>query len=514
MALTVECSGKVWLAGAGPGDAGLLTVKTRHLMETADVIVYDALVSPEILSQIPDHCRMIYVGKRSGNHTVPQSEINQILLDEARAGNRVLRLKGGDPFVFGRGGEELELLVQSGIPFEVVPGITSASAVPAYAGIPVTHRDFTSSFHVITGHPRKGGENRIDYAALVSLNATLVFLMGVSAVEEICRELIKAGMDADTPAAILEKGTTSDQRTVVSAVSRLAEAARQAGAKAPSIIVIGHVCGLADLFAWAEKRILGGRQILITRPRAVSSGLAVRLRDLGAQVIELPSIATRPVADNKQLSSALTALAAWQKEAWLVFTSAVGVRVFFQELKQRKLDLRSFLRCGADLKFAAIGPATARELEHFGLIADLVPETYCAANLGKALAKRAGSDSRILILRAREGSEELLPPLEEKGLAAEDIAIYETVYEVHEQIQEKIGELYDNDGIDAVVFTSASTVHGFAKTIKKQDYSKVPAVCIGSQTAAAAQQYGMTVMISQTATIDSLTEKLIEVFGK
>lgn len=289
-------TGKVWLAGAGPGDAGLLTVKAAELIERADVIVYDALISAELLSRIPRDTEAIYVGKHAGKHPVPQEEINQILVREAEKGKNVLRLKGGDPFVFGRGGEELEMLVQSDIPFEVVPGITSSVAVPAYAGIPVTHRDYTSSFHVITGHARKDGKLSIDFDSLVRLNGTLVFLMSVSSMEKILKGLLDAGMDPDMPAAVLERGTTARQRRVTATVSTLKEAADRADIRTPAIILVGKVCALAEELHWAEDRILGGRQFLLTRPRQNLSALAKRLRELGAQVIEMPAIHTEPIS--------------------------------------------------------------------------------------------------------------------------------------------------------------------------------------------------------------------------
>ena len=248
-------TGKVWLAGAGPGDAGLLTVKAAELIERADVIVYDALISAELLSRIPRDTETIYVGKHAGKHPVPQEEINQILVREAEKGKNVLRLKGGDPFVFGRGGEELEMLVQSDIPFEAVPGITSSVAVPAYAGIPVTHRDYTSSFHVITGHARKDGKLSIDFDSLVRLNGTLVFLMSVSSMEKILRGLLDAGMDPDMPAAVLERGTTARQRRVTATVSTLKEAADRADIRTPAIILVGKVCALTEELHWAEDRI-------------------------------------------------------------------------------------------------------------------------------------------------------------------------------------------------------------------------------------------------------------------
>lgn len=241
--------GKVWLAGAGPGDAGLLTVKTKQLLCESDVIVYDALVSEEVLCQIPDHVERIYVGKRSGHHPVPQEEINAILLREAQKGKRVLRLKGGDPFVFGRGGEELELLAAHQIPYEIVPGVTSASAVPAYAGIPVTHRDYTSSFHVITGHPRKGQALQIDFDALVRLNGTLIFLMGITAMESICRGLLDAGMEPDMPAAVLERGTTAAQRSVVSDVKHLPAEAKKRGSECRQSSLSGKSVSWENNFA-------------------------------------------------------------------------------------------------------------------------------------------------------------------------------------------------------------------------------------------------------------------------
>lgn len=506
----MEQRGKVWLAGAGPGDAGLLTVKTRQLMESVDVIVYDALISAEILSLIPPDKEMIHVGKRSGHHMVPQEETNQILLEEAQKGKKVLRLKGGDPFVFGRGGEELELLKEHGIPFEIVPGITSAAAVPAYAGIPITHRDYTSSFHVITGHPRKDGTSRVDYPSLVNLKGTLVFLMGISSMENILNGLMGAGMNPLTPAAVLEKGTLASQRRVVSTVGRLAEDAKRANIGTPAIILVGEVCALADTFHWAEDRPLGGRQILITRPRQNSSRLADRLRTLGAQVIELPSIDTRTISPNPELLEAMKAFGSQAEEEWLVFTSPIGVRVFFEQICKMQMDMRQIFGCPAQVKIAAIGSATARELKERGLFADLVPEVYCAKSLGKEIAKAAKPGSRVTVVRAAIGSEELLPPLLEAGMEAVDIPLYETVYETHEQIKDKIKEQFEAGEIDAVTFTSASTVKGFVHSLELKDYEKIHAVCIGEQTAAEARKYGMQISVSKKASIDSMVELILE----
>ncbi len=503
--------GKVWLAGAGPGDVELLTIKTMNLLEEADVIVYDSLISAEIMSQIPTDKECIYVGKRSGNHAVPQEGINQILLEQALAGKKVLRLKGGDPFVFGRGGEELELLVEHEIPFEIVPGVTSAVAVAAYAGIPITHRDYTSSFHVITGHARKGGVSRVDYEALVRTQGTLVFLMGISNMQDICKGLLDAGMRPDMPAAVLEKGTTSRQRTIVSDVEHLVECALKAEVQTPAIIVVGEVCKLEKDFAWAKKRTLNGKQFLITRPRQNSSQLAKKLRSCGAQVLEVPSITTKPIEQNEELKNAL--LAKKTKQYWLVFSSPIGVETFFEQLLRMDMDVRSIMQSSEQLKIAAIGSVTAAQLRKFGFIADIVPDVFNAKNLGELLAKEALPDSEILIVRAKEGSKELIPPLQEVGLHVKDIATYETVYEKNVVLSEIIKAAFQNDEIDAVTFTSASTVKGFVNTFEDLDFSKIRAICIGNQTAAEALKYNMQVQISAKATMDSMVELILEEFG-
>lgn len=506
-------TGKVWLAGAGPGDAGLLTIKAREVMEQADVVVYDALISAEILSLIPEQAEKINVGKRAGHHLVPQEEINCILAEKAKTGKNVLRLKGGDPFVFGRGGEELELLVREGIAFEVVPGITSAVAAAAYAGIPVTHRDYTSSFHIITGHPKKGGDLRIDYKALVQLDATLVFLMGISAMETICENLIRAGMKPDMPAAVLERGTTARQRRVISTVARLTEDAKEANIQTPAIIMVGKVCTLAGRFHWAEDRPLGGRQILLTRPKQHISELAKKLRDLGAQVIELPSIVTELIKENRDLEQALLRIGREGlmpgQEEWLLFTSPIGVELFFEQLEIMKFDLRNILCKNAVVKVAAIGPATARALNKRGLVADVVPAVYAAEELGKEVAKSADEKSHITIIRAKEGSELLIPPLQKRGLSCFDIPLYETICRTDVFLKEQIVKMFEANEIDMVTFTSASTVRGFTNTMGEMDYSKVLAVCIGAQTAKAAKAYGMQIAIANEATMDSMVELIL-----
>ena len=509
-----ERKGKVWLAGAGPGDASLLTLKAARLIEKADVIVYDALISAETLSRIPEKKEVIYVGKHAGDHPVPQEEINRILVREAEKGKQVIRLKGGDPFVFGRGGEELELLIRKGIPFEIVPGVTSAAAVPAYAGIPVTHRDYASSFHVITGHARKGGRVDLDFPALVRLKGTLVFLMGLSAMEFLLNGLTEAGMDPDTPAAVLENGTCAGQRRVTATVGTLKEASDRAGIKTPAIIVVGKVCALSSQMHWAEDRVLGGRQFLVTRPRQSSSSLAERLRDLGAQVIEMPAIRTEPICPNRRLREALETFGTHADQEWLVFTSPAGADLFFDQLMELGMDLRSLLVRGAEVRIAAIGSGTAAALGKRGLIPDLVPRVYSAAALGEALAETAAEGSRITVARAEKGSEELLPPLLKAGLDVDDIPLYRTLYETHPLLKDRIRELLEQGRIDAVTFTSASTVRGFTGAVECADYTGIRAVCIGEQTAAEAAKYGMQIQVSDQASMDAMVGKIVELFGK
>lgn len=498
--------GKVWLVGAGPGDIGLLTLKGMKVLEEAEVVVYDSLVGESILSKIPENAQAINVGKRAANHTMPQSEINQLLAKKAKEGYKVVRLKGGDPFLFGRGGEELELLAKEKIPYEVVPGITSSIAVPAYNGIPVTHRDFCSSLHIVTGHKKKNETYDIDFKALVNTKGTLVFLMGVGALKEICGSLLKAGMDKDMPAAILQKGTTARQKKIVATVSTLYEEVRRQGIATPAIIVVGKVCSLAKNFNWYEKLPLSGYKILVTRPKEAGTVLSEKLRDQGAEVIEIPAIKTVPLSNQSALYEALGKLKSYD---WVVFTSPIGVKVFFHELRKKKIDIRNL----GNVKIAAIGQGTRESLEENGLFADLVPDIYDGENLGKALCDRCQGNERILIPRAKIAGLELIEELKRKsGLKIDDVPTYETFYENSKVIDEK--QLIDMDEIDCVVFTSSSTVKGFVESMKGSDLSSVKAACIGKQTKATADCFGMQTEMAQKATIDSIVELILNMKNK
>lgn len=492
--------GTVYLVGAGPSDAGLLTIRARQLLEQADVIVYDRLVGQSILLGLPERAQLIDVGKRAGNHTMPQEQINQVLLEQAQLGKTVVRLKGGDPFVFGRGGEELELLAEHNIPFEIVPGVTSAVAVPAYNGIPVTHRDAASSVHIITGHKRKNQPLELDYDALVRLNGTLVFLMSVSTMPEICKGLIQAGMRSDMPAALLQQGTTANQKAAVATVSTLEEEVHRLGLEPPAIFVVGQVCAYAKAFAWAEKRPLFGARIAVTRPKARASSLTGKLRALGAEVWEIPTIRTVPITPNPALDEALDDL---KKYDWLVFTSPTGVQCFCRAMAQRKLDIRAF----GNGTIASIGSGTTKELLRHGLVADVQPEVYDSVHLGQLIGELCRDEQRILIPRAKQGSAQLIAEIQKrKSVEIADLPLYDTV-----PIEPGISN-FPQDKITMVLFTSASTVHGFRDAFPKLEYQHITAVCIGCQTQAAASELGMKTYSAPQATLDALVETAVRVY--
>ena len=504
--MNTKNKGKVWLVGAGPSDAGLLTLKGKKVLEQAQVVVYDALAGYGVLAMAPEDAEWIDVGKRAGYHTMSQEQINQILLEKALEGKQVVRLKGGDPFLFGRGGEELELLAKHQIPFEIIPGVPSAISVPAYNGIPVTHREFSSSLHIITGHKKKNQAYDMDFEALVRMGGTLVFLMGISAMEEICQGLIEAGMSPDMPAAVLQKGTSARQKRVIATVETLKTASDAAQMETPAIIVIGKVCNLAEAFSWYEKLPLQGCRVVVTRPRELAWHMTEQLQEKGAEVVELPAITTKTIVPNQSLEQAIASLEQYQ---WVVFTSQIGVRIFFEALKNARIDVRRL----AGAKIAVIGRGTAAELEKYGIFADLIPTVYDGEALGNALAAVCRSGDRILIPRARVGSQELIQQLKQvENLYMDDIPTYDTLLVEKHLIDER--KLLENGNVDYVTFTSASTVRGFlaATAGMNLDYSKVDAVCIGKQTAAKAKKAGMKTHIAKEAAITSMIQLIEELF--
>ncbi len=491
-------AGKVWLVGAGPGDAELLTLKAKKVLDEADVIVYDHLAGKSILSMIPGKKEWIYVGKKAGHHSVKQEEINQILVNKAMENKKVARLKGGDPFLFGRGGEEMEELRKNHISFEVIPGVTSSIAVPAYNGIPVTHRDYNSSLHIVTGHRKKDGIEKMNYKSLVEMKGTLVFLMGVGSLSDIMKGLMDAGMSSSMPAAILQEGTTARQKKVVATVGTIVECAKTAQIKAPAVIVVGEVCSLSEELQWYEHLPLMGMRIMLTRPEELIFDMAQKLRSLGAEVLEVPTIDIVSIERNILLLNCLSEIEGYD---WIVFTSQIGVRIFFEKLAQKEIDIRKL----SNAKFAVIGEGTKQALKETGIFADLMPEVYDGESLGHLLSEKGIRDQKILIPRAKKGNPNLVPILERTGAKVQDLPIYETVFRENECIS-IIEEL---DAVDCVVFTSGSTVEGFVKMSAGADYSGFVAACIGEQTKTVAEKYGMNCQVAEKATIDALM-KLVE----
>ena len=479
-------AGKVYLVGAGPGDKGLLTQRGAALLAAAQTVVYDRLVGADILAMIPAGAKRIDVGKRAGDHPVPQWRINQILVEQAQNGGPVVRLKGGDSFVFGRGGEELEALREAGIAFEVVPGITSAIAAATYAGIPVTHRDFCSSLHIITGHRRQDQQLQLDYPALVRLGGTLLFLMSVASAGEIAEGLLRAGMDPQMPAAVVENGTRPQQRRFVTALCRLKDTVQKNAVQSPALIIVGRVCALADEFDWFDALPLKGRRFLVTRSRDGAQKMADGLRQLGADVVCAPTIETRPLEFLWPDLSRYTAL---------VFTSAVGVEAFMERLWQQRQDARALF----GRRLFAVGRQTAAALRPYGLRADFVPSRYSGQDLAKQLLEQrlVGPEDDLLLIQARVAAPQLGQVLTAAGIAHKKLDVYETV-------QLPVTGV-DPAAFDAVTFTSASCVRGLMATLgDTYDCRAIRALCIGPQTARAAAACGMRVEVSPEATIPAM----------
>ena len=494
--------GFVSLVGAGPGDRGLLTLKGKERIEAAEVVIYDRLVSPEVMSLVPKAAEKINVGKKMSHHPVPQEEINKIILKKAMEGKRVVRLKGGDSFLFGRGAEELELLIENGVSYEVVPGITSAISVPTYAGIPVTHRSLTSSLHIITGHAKAGERIDIDYGALVSHQGTLVFLMGLTALCELMDGLLEAGIDPDMPAATIEKGTTSFQRKVVATVSTIYRKVREANIESPAITIVGRVAGLSRDMDWFTTKPLIGKTILVTRPKEKAGQLSDKLREQGAKIVEFPCIETVTNPENEDF---VDAMAAMKDYSYIVFTSPNGVESFFKKLEENRLDIRTLY----GVKIAAVGEKTKRLLEQRGLIIDYMPDVYDSEHLAKGLVGDILQGQKVMLIRGRLATELLPSVLQEHNIFYREVMVYDMIY------QNPMEDFLENDmkKIDYAVFSSASTVEGFTKALP-MDFSTVHAICIGNVTAEAARKYNMRVDVSDKATMDSLIKKIIEIGEK
>lgn len=492
---------RVFLVGAGPGDPGLLTVRARDLLAACDAVVYDALVNPQLVAprMLRADVERHFVGKRGGGASTPQEEITALLVRLAREGKTVVRLKGGDPLVFGRGSEEAQVLAAEGIPFEMVPGITAGVAAPAYAGIPVTHRAVATSVTFVTGHedPSKD-ESGTDWSALARAGGTIVLYMGVKRLPDIVQALTAGGLSRDTPAAAIEWGTYPRQRTVTATLGTIVEAARRERIAAPSITVIGNVVALRDEIRWFDTRPLHGARIVVTRARTQASELAARLRELGAQVIEAPAIRIEPM-DPAPLRDALARLGDYQ---WALFTSQNAVEIAWDALRAAGRDARAL----AGVRVGAVGPATAEALLAHGLAVDVLPQRFVAEGLAEAL--RARDDvrgARVLFAKA-EGARDVLPAaLREMGASVDEVPVYRTVPDAEGAATAR--DALERGEVDVITFTSGSTVRFFVDAVGADLARRARIVTMGPITSAAARDAGLTVAReAEQARLESLVE--------
>jgi uroporphyrinogen III methyltransferase/synthase len=496
--------GKVYLIGAGPGDVKLITLKAVEAIQNADVVVYDRLANPRLLSFAKEDAEFIYVGKKSNQHTLTQDKINQLLVDKANQGKNVARLKGGDPFVFGRGGEEAEELLEDGIEFEIVPGITSAIAVPAYAGIPVTHRTATSSFKIITGHedPEKD-ESQIDWDILGKDESTLIFLMGVSNLGNITGKLIEKGKSPDTPIALIQWGTRPEQRTVTGTLSTIVKIVKEEGITSPAIIIVGEVVKLREKLNWFEKKPFFGKRILVTRAREQASELSKKIESLGGEAFEFPAIKIAEVEDKTELDDSINNASSYN---WLIFTSVNGVKYFFKRMKELNKDIRTL----GDVKICAIGPVTKKSLEDKGLIVDYMPEKFVAEKVIEGLSPLLNHGDKILLPRADLARPVLVESMIQMGMNVNEVITYRTLPENRDQ--EELLEKLEEKMIHLITFTSSSTVTNFLKIFDNIDTRNrllkgVKIACIGPVTAATAADNGLVPdMTADDYTIEGLIE--------
>ena len=497
--------GIVYLIGAGPGDPGLITVKGLRRLQRAEVVVYDRLVDRRILGRAGMGAELVYVGKGPGQRAMEQEELNRYIVERALEGKVVARLKGGDPFVFGRGGEEAQALALAGVPFEVVPGVTSAVAAPAYAGIPLTHRDMASSFTVVSGSedPNKD-EPSVQWGALARSGGTLVVLMGWSALENITGTLIKEGMEPSTPVALVCWGTEPYQRTVTGTLQDIARRGVDAGLSPPVVAVIGPVVDLREEVRWFDKKPLFGKRVLVTRSRTQMSVLSEMLAEEGAEPIELPTIEFSDVDDYSHLDSAITLLHSY---SWVIFTSANGVEAFFGRMKTLRRDSRAF----GGVKVAAIGPATAAALARYGIVADLVPDEYVSEAIVQGMGPLGLKGARVLLPRADIGRRELADGLARLGAQVEQVCVYRTV--VPQDSREKALGLLRDGNIDMATFTSSSTVRNLLDLLDGNVslLQGVKVACIGPITAGTARELGLQVdIVAQEYTILGLVRAMRE----
>jgi len=498
------------LVGAGPGDPGLLTLKAKQCIEKGDVIVYDYLANRVFLNYARKDAEVIYVGKEGGKHTMTQDQINELIVERAQRGLTVIRLKGGDPFIFGRGGEEAQRLAKARIPFEIVPGITSAIAVPAYAGIPLTHREATSTVAFITGHEDPAKETSdIAWDKLATGAGTLVFLMGVGNLAKIASRLIEHGRPGRTPAAVIRTGTVPEQRTLTGTLEDIAEIAKREKMRPPAIIVVGEVVRFREELNWFEEKPLFGKRIVVTRAREQASDFSAALSELGAQCLEFPTIEVVPPSSWEALDRGIRTV---EEYHWLVFTSVNGVKYFFERLELLGGDVRDL----KGVKIAAIGPATADAVRSKGLRIDLVPGEYRAEAVVEAFRKEDVQGKKVLLPRAWEAREVLPQELEKLGAVVDVVEAYRTVKP--EGDKESIREMLQTGAVDMITFTSSSTVNNFLDMFPGEPVlewmEKAAVACIGPVTAKRAEDRGLRVtLVAKEYTLPSLTQAILEYFS-
>lgn len=475
--------GKVYLVGAGPGDVGLFTQKGMELIKKADVIVYDNLASTSILNEASENAELIYAGKRADKHHLKQEETNQVLVEKALEGKMVVRLKGGDPYIFGRGGEEAEALLPHDISFEVVPGISSSYSVPAYCGIPVTHRNLASSFHVITGHEgnHKNGNEVLDYEVLAKEEGTLIFLMGLKNLPNIVNNLMKYGKDKDTKAAVLQGGTTARQKTAVGTLETIVEEAKKREIQTPAITIIGDVVSLKDKLTWFGKKPLFGRKVLVTASRPMAKKLGELLEQEGAEPVLFSLVMTHRRVEERFIQ----AMREIEQYTWIVLTSANGVEAFFDSLKEQRIDIRKL----AHIKFAVIGDGTARALEAKGIFCDYIPTAYSSKDMADSMIPLLTKEDKVLLLRAKEASKELPGALAESGISYETVALYETKYDMRKG--EELNRILKD--IDYVTFASSSAVKAFTSMVSEENKNCCAHISIGPVTSKTARELGVTI---------------------
>jgi uroporphyrinogen III methyltransferase/synthase len=503
----MKAKGTVYLVGAGPGDAGLLTLRGAELLGRADVVAYDALVNPQLLRLAPKTAEIVFAGKRSRDHAIPQEELNRLLVEKAMEGKTVVRLKGGDPYIFGRGGEEAQELSAAHIPFEVVPGVSSIVAGPNYAGIPLTHRDHCSSFTVVTGHedPTKS-QSSIDYEHLAQMPGTKVVLMGVERIRQLADTLVKNGMSPETPVAMVRWGTTGRQQSIEGTLATIANVVEAKNFSAPAVTVIGDVVKLRKELNWFEKRPLFGCRIVVTRTREQASELSKRLTDEGAEVLEIPTIKIVAPDEHKLLVEVLVGIGTYD---WLIFTSPNGVSAFFDYFSKTYEDIRDL---GA-VRIAAVGPGTAAKLKELHLKVDVMPEQYVSSKIASALEKFESIENlKILIVRAQVANPELPKALEEAGAIVDDVACYKTIPETEDRTGNAASML--ETGADWITFTSSSTVENFharfdLPKLTKQ-FLKMKLASIGPETTKALTALGLKPDVeAREHTIEGLAKALL-----